>query len=121
MKILDSTKKSKLSGREENVIGIELRQDTKVFSPLDVSQTVDEYEQYVEEKDSSNQYRLLFTIRPYCSNVLYNQVTECVYEEGSDDCIFFGNGGPTSSLPTSIRKYNSFKGTPDSDVRFSFD
>lgn len=42
---------------------------------------------YVEERDSCENYRLIFTVNPVCTNVIYNAVTEPVYQEGSQDVV----------------------------------
>ena len=51
-----------------------------------VETDVDAYERYYIEKDASTIYRIICTIKPVCSNVLYNNITEIVSDEGSDDC-----------------------------------
>ena len=38
---------------------------------------------YLEERDACETYRMIFTVNPVCTNVLYNAVTEPVYLEGS--------------------------------------
>ena len=41
---------------------------------------------YLDEKDASDKYRLIFTINPVCSNVLFNAITEVVKDEGDSNC-----------------------------------
>ena len=38
-----------------------------------------QYKQYIKEKDESNKYRFVFTINSVCSNVLYNHISEIIY------------------------------------------
>ena len=38
---------------------------------------------YIEERDACENYRMIFTVNPVCTNVLYNAITEPVYKEGS--------------------------------------
>lgn len=38
---------------------------------------------YIEERDACENYRMIFTVNPICTNVLFNAVTEPVYKEGS--------------------------------------
>ena len=45
------------------------------------------YDLYVEERDACENYRMIFTVNPVCTNVLYNAVTEPVYKEGSSSAI----------------------------------
>lgn len=73
--------------REERRVKVNLETNTKAFQEENIESRINEYEEYVREKDSSTRYRLAFTISPICSNVLYNALTEIVYKEGSDDCV----------------------------------
>lgn len=38
---------------------------------------------YIEERDACENYRMIFTVNPVCTNVIYNAVTEPVFMEGS--------------------------------------
>ena len=42
---------------------------------------------YTEERNACENYRMIFTVSPICTNVLYNAVTEPVYEEGSYSAV----------------------------------
>lgn len=42
---------------------------------------------YIEERDACENYRMIFTVNPVCTNVLYNAVTEPVYAEGSESAM----------------------------------
>ena len=42
---------------------------------------------YTEERNACENYRMIFTVNPICSNILYNAVTEPVYKEGSEEAI----------------------------------
>ena len=87
IKILDNGE----GGNRENKIPVGLVSDSKLLPFDSVSSTIDEYSQYIKEKDNSNIFRLIVTIDPICSNVLFNNVSEIVYKEGSDECLFFGH------------------------------
>ena len=39
---------------------------------------------YLEERDACENYRMIFTVNPICTNAIFNAVTEPVYKEGSD-------------------------------------
>ena len=86
-KILLGESKHRLSANEENNIGVELQAYEKVLPYTESAYGVDAYLRYFKEKDESNKYRLAFTITPFCSNVLFNMLTEPVYKEGSPDCM----------------------------------
>ena len=89
--ILLGESKYKLGRNEDNFINVELSSSEREILPTEDSYVVDEYKQYYKEKDDSQNYRLAFTITPYCTNVLFNIVTEPVYKEGSDDCFLITN------------------------------
>lgn len=65
-------------------IDVEMKQHTKVFPFPSVIDTIDQREVFEQERENSTQYRLILTINPYCTNVLFNAVTEIVKNEGTD-------------------------------------
>lgn len=78
--------KSVHSSNVENYVSVDLNGQNKPLINTDIQSTIDEYKQYIKEKDASNKYRLIFTINPVCCNVLYNHITELVYKEGDNYC-----------------------------------
>ena len=70
--------KSKRSSNVDNNISVDLSTERKLLPTDDISETVDSYEEYVKEKDASGIFRLMFTINPVCSNILFNGRTEIV-------------------------------------------
>lgn len=92
--IVKTTANSKKSVDNETKVSIELESIQTTLSTDSVSEAVDQYAQYIAEKDESDKYRMIFTISPICSNVLFNQVTEVVINEGNPQkAIFFGDNG----------------------------
>lgn len=85
-KILLGEEKSKKSINEDNFINVELSSNGHVLPVDSVTQTLDSYKEYLSEKDDSDVYRLIFTINPVCTNILFNTITECVFKEGSSEC-----------------------------------
>jgi len=81
-------KAKKRGGRNEtNQVPFELE---TTFNPLivkDIKKVVDEHEVYTEEYSQCNKFRLTLTVKPYCTNVLFNMCTEIVKDEGSQDCV----------------------------------
>lgn len=67
----------------QNFLDVELKNTSKLAHFTDIKETVDQYEQFKEERENCNKYRLIVTINPYCTNVLFNTFTEMVYAEGS--------------------------------------
>ena len=46
-----------------------------------IESKLNEYELFIKEYNNSNKYRLIFTITPYCSNVLFNTISEFVLND----------------------------------------
>lgn len=42
---------------------------------------------YIQERDACENYRMIFTVNPVCTNALFNAVTEPVYLEGSYSAV----------------------------------
>ena len=72
------------SVNKDNFVDVELQRHTKVFPFLSVKETIDQRELFEQERANSTNYRLILTINPYCSNVLFNAVTEIVKNEGTN-------------------------------------
>lgn len=114
MNLLLGQYKNKHSSNVDNHVEVDVYSSTKLLGNDIVTDTIDQYQQYIKEKDKSSKYRLIFTINPFCSNVLFNTITEVVYNEGSDDCIVFGcyqNSLPFSGNIKSYLNYKSSKST----------
>lgn len=45
------------------------------------------YEQYNAERDACNRFRMIFVVNPICSNVLHNNRTEIIQNEGTDRVV----------------------------------
>lgn len=72
----------------QNFLDVELKNTSKLSHFTDIKETIDQFEQFKTERENCNKYRLILTINPYCTNVLFNTFTEMVYAEGSKDkCI----------------------------------
>lgn len=48
--------------------------------------TLDQYDLYLKELNNCNNFRLITTIRPYCTNVLFNPLTEVVNNDNHRVC-----------------------------------
>lgn len=87
IKILLGKSRHMHSANEDNFVGVELGVYEKVLPPTEDMYSVDAYQQYFREKDASDKFRFAFTIVPFCSNVLFNVITEPVYAEGSNSAF----------------------------------
>ena len=92
IEILLGSSRHKTSTNEDNFIGLELASYEKAFPSTEGSYTVDAYEQYFKECDASDKHRFVFTVTPFCTNILFNVLTEPVYKEGSNDCFTITDG-----------------------------
>lgn len=72
------------SVNKNSFVDVELQHHTKVFPFPSISNTIDQRELFEKERAESTKYRLILTINPYCTNVLFNTVTEIVQNEGTD-------------------------------------
>ena len=84
------------SVNKDNMVDVELQQTTNPYMfTTDIKDTIDQYEVFEAERANCTNYRLITTIKPFCSNVLFNPITEIVYKEGSDDCVLATDNGTT--------------------------
>lgn len=120
--ILLNGKMSKSSSNVQNNLALDIDSDSRALPIENIDAKLNEYKQYEKEKMNSNKYRLSFIINPICSNVLFNNISEIVYKEGSDDCVafgenqIFGTSGETGSTysflekNTGVTAYKNYKG-----------
>lgn len=91
---------SKQSSNTSNGVNVQLKGKRKLLPTTDMSESVSQYEQYLEERGKCNKIRLTCQVNPICSNVLYNSVTEIVRNEGSDDAEVLNYGNEALSKGT---------------------
>lgn len=91
MKILLNRYKSVKNTDTNSYVGISLQEEARPLVEEQCIKNIDEYNQYIKEKDACTKYRIDFSISPYCSNILFNRVSEIVYHEGGSDCIEVGS------------------------------
>lgn len=91
---------SKQSSNTSNGVNVQLKGKRKLLPTTDMSESVSQYEQYLEERGKCNKIRLTCQVNTICSNVLYNSVTEIVRNEGSDDVEVLNYGNEALSKGT---------------------
>lgn len=106
--ILLNSSNSKISVNKDILLDVDLSVDEKKFPSNGISSNIDQYRQYIKEKDESNKYRFVFTINPVCSNVLYNHVTEVIAKT---------QGGKTVRIESSGR---NFSGTNNKYIKYKY-
>jgi hypothetical protein len=90
MKVYLNKNKSCFSNNVEGVVNATLSTKNRLLPNNDITTTFSILEQYNKERDECRKFRLIFNINPVCSNVLFNNKTEIVVNEGSDNtkCLF---------------------------------
>lgn len=84
------------SVNKDNMVDVEFQQTTNPYMfTTDIKDIIDQYEVFEAERANCTNYRLITTIKPFCSNVLFNPITEIVYKEGSKDCVLATDNGNT--------------------------
>lgn len=73
-------------------VDVSLSGKRKVLPQSDVSGIFDTLQQYQDERNLCNNYRLTFQVNTICSNALNNSITEIVTNEGSDDVALLNYG-----------------------------
>lgn len=66
------------SENKETGLEIKLETTSKQIVFNNVRKTIDSYQVYLDERSKSERYRLILTINPFCTNVLFNPMTEIV-------------------------------------------
>ena len=90
-------------------INVDFERTEKILPVNDVRGRIDAYEQYLKEKDACNKYRFVFTIKPYCTNVLFNRITEAVYKEGSSSARLILKEKDVPGGPGGVGYKNNYK------------
>ena len=87
-KIYLNKNKSVNSVNEQNFVGVDLSTKSKLLPYNDVSDILNLNDLYIKERNNCRKYRLILTVNPICTNVLYNYRTEVVRKEGSSAVTF---------------------------------
>lgn len=81
--IIRNSKMSVDSVDVERSVTFDINSTSSLLNDTDIKSTIDINKQYIKERNACDDYRLILTIKPYCTNVLFNACTECVIDEGS--------------------------------------
>jgi hypothetical protein len=103
---MESTEKFILSGdlnkssKNENMsLNTVISGNRKLLPDDGVGDKINMYDLYLKERKESNKFRLVLTINPFCTNVLFNPFTEIVKYGDNNDTILlnykleYGIGG----------------------------
>lgn len=78
--------KSYASQSEEYSIDLSLATKMRSLPYNELMGELSAYQLYNAERDASTKFRMIFTVNPVCTNVLFNMKTEIMKDEGSSDC-----------------------------------
>lgn len=91
-RILLEKNRSKYSVNKENGINLDLKSKSRLLPFNNITSNFSLNQLYLDERDNCDKYRMIFSVNPICTNVLFNNRTEIVRYEGSDNCkVLLGN------------------------------
>ena len=108
-KILLNRNKGVDSVNVDNSIPVELSTKNSLLPGSSVEGTINQYQIYLNERNNTERYKMLFTIHPYMSNILYNNFTEIVANEGGVNSFILTNSPLETTGPW---YYNAARKTP---------
>ena len=88
-------------GNAEKSLNVDLSAKSRIIPHSASADMLGLYNLYTEERDACENYRMIFTVNPVCTNVLYNAITEPVFKEGSYSAVCL-TLSPVSSNNTDI-------------------
>ena len=117
-KILLNSSINKKESNENASLNVSFSGNYKLLPEDGISDALNSYEVYLDERKKSNKFRLVVNINPFCSNVLFNPFTEIVKNEGTGDEVTWINYKNKYKDNTNvIGKLESFEWTPYDAIR----
>ena len=107
LQILLEKNKSKESVNINNSLAIQLNGSKRMLPCDPMETTISEIDVYNNERENCNKIRLTVQINPICTNVLFNNLTEIVKNEGTDNTIWVNYGENYSEDLTKLIGNNS--------------
>lgn len=112
-------KRSAVSQSQEHSMAVSLTAKTRSLPYNNLIGELSAYQLYNDERDSSNRFRMIFTVNPVCSNVLFNMKTEVMKNEGSNECKVLFDGADIEGIDginnagnsTNLDRYQAIKDT----------
>ena len=74
-------------GNAEKSLDVDLSAKSRLIPHSTAVDVLGLYDLYTRERDDCESYRMVFTVNPICTNVLYNAITEPVFKEGSYSAV----------------------------------
>lgn len=89
--ILLNKNKSKTSTNYNNSLAIQFKGSKRILPCDPMETTINEIDVYNQEREDCSKIRLTVEINPICTNVLFNNVTEIVKNEGDNENVLWLN------------------------------
>lgn len=96
-RIIISSAENKKADALDRTLNVRLSGSGRILPESKISSVLDAYDEYLSERSKSNKFRLVFNIKPICSNLLFNPITEIVKDEGTDKVFCLNYSGATTS------------------------
>ena len=115
-----------VDNRDDNkVITIESTSTFNKLNGVNHQSVIDANEQFIKERNSCTDYRLILTVNPYFTNVLFNSCTEIVKDEGSDNPIVADDTETIDidgviGKSTNLTRYDMIRNTEYSSEKHNF-
>ena len=91
-KILLNKGKSKVSTNNNNSLTVQLNGSKRILPCDPMEASISEIDVYNKERKQCEKIRLTVQVNPICSNVLFNNITEIVKNEGSENVLWLNHG-----------------------------
>ena len=91
-KILLNKSKSKVSTNNNNSLAVQLKGSKRILPCDPMEASISEIDVYNKERKHCEKIRLTVQVNPICSNVLFNNITEIVKNEGSENVLWLNHG-----------------------------
>ncbi len=86
--------RSVFSQSQEHSMDVSLTAKTRSLPYNNLMGELSAFQLYNDERDASTKFRMIFTVNPVCTNVLFNMKTEVMKDEGSDNCKVLFDDAP---------------------------
>ena len=117
-----------VDNRDDNkIITIESTSTFNKLNGVNYQTVIDANEQFIKERNNCTDYRLILTVNPYFTNVLFNSCTEIIKNEGSEDPSVASD---TKVIPkiddvigknTSVTRYDMIRNTEYSSEKYGYE
>lgn len=113
--------KSLQSTNKTNSVSVSLDRNAKLLPRTDFINNISLLDVYDNERQTSNKLRLTFSIYPYCTNALFNNVTEVIKYNADGNIEALKKETPTSNINGIVGKpknfeWNLYQATRDTQI-----